>query len=52
VELEAVARAIMRSSFATRRVSAWAFDKAVIGWCWSIALTLLDGGVLVNCLVL
>ena len=44
-ELAAVARAITRSSFATRRVSAWAF---VIGCCWGIAPTLLEGAECVN----
>jgi TRAP-type mannitol/chloroaromatic compound transport system permease large subunit len=52
VELAPVARAIMRSSFATRRVSAWVFVISITGWSWSIAPTLLDGVVLVNHLVL
>jgi hypothetical protein len=48
VELAAVARAITRSSFATRRVNAWAFVIEVMGCFWSIAPTLLDGGECVN----
>ena len=44
-ELDAVAKPIIRSSFATRRVSTWAF---VIGSFWSIAPTLLEGGECVN----
>ena len=44
-ELEVVARAITRSSFATNRVSEWAF---VTGAFWSIAPTLLEGGECVN----
>ena len=48
LELAAVARAITRSSFATRRVSAWAFVIGVTGWFWSIAPTLLDGEECVN----
>ncbi len=49
--LEAVARAIIRSSLATKPVSAWVLFLGVIGWLWAIAPTLLDGGVLVNHLV-
>ena len=47
-ELEAVARAITRSSFATRRVSEWAFVTGVTGCFWGIAPTLLDGEECVN----
>ena len=47
-ELAAVAKAITRSSFATRRVSAWAFVIGVMGLSWSIAPTLLEGGECVN----
>jgi hypothetical protein len=47
-ELEAVARAITRSSFAARRVSEWALGIGVTGWFWNIAPTLLEGGECVN----
>ena len=47
-ELEAVAWAITRSSFAARRVSEWAFVTGVTGWFWSIEPTILEGGECVN----
>ena len=48
VELEVVAMAITRSSFATRRVSPWVFGIGGTGWFWSIEPTLLDGEECVN----
>src|SRR6185503_16866374 len=47
-ELEAVAWAIMRSIFSTRRFSERAFVTGVRGCFSSIARTLLDGGECVN----
>src|SRR5438105_1621612 len=48
-ELEAVAWAIMRSIFSTRRISERAFVTGVRGCFSSIAPTLLDGAECVNC---
>ena len=43
-ELEAVARAITRSSFSNKRVSEWTFVTGVTDLFWSIEPTLLEGG--------